>query len=78
MAYKPNLADKPTPEAVRKFVSALVGLAWQDFRQGRKQYSRTGQELVDLCAGSHRGFHVGMASSIWNKSLWTFQSGYAD
>lgn len=75
---KPDLANDPSPEDIRNFVVAVTGLACQDYAMGKRQYSRSGKDIVGLCAGRHRIFHSKMASSLYNNVMRTLETGKRD
>lgn len=67
---KPNLAD-PTPDDVRNFVVAVVGLAIRDWTLGAKR--KSGAEIVGITAGQYRIFHERMATGIYNQTIRTME-----
>ena len=67
---KPNLLNG-TPEDIRQFVVAVVGLATLD--HNKQAPRKSGAEVVDNCAGEHRKMHVRMASGIYNNSRLTLE-----
>lgn len=72
---KTDLARLPSAVDVSRFATAIIGLAYTDWREGRKEYHRTGAELTELFTDNSRVFHQRMASGIYNNALRTFACG---
>jgi hypothetical protein len=56
-----------TIDDVRAFVVAVVDLAGEDHRIGRRK-GRTGIEITRMICGPSRLFHEAMATGIYNKT----------
>lgn len=68
--HKPNLVNG-TREDIRNFVVAVVGLAANDFDKNNPR--KSGEEIVDLCAGDVRNMHKRLATTIYNQTRRTLE-----
>lgn len=62
-----------TPDDIRNFVVAVTGLACHDYYNGAEPGKKTGREIVNKFCRSWRGFHLNMATTIYNKTILSLQ-----